>query len=344
MNGRERFFAHLRGEAVDHLPCLPITMQFAADLIGVPYKEYATDYRALVRGQIAVAETFGLDYVNTMSDPACEAADCGAKITFHPDQPPAVNESESLLMDKETLVHLKQPDPSSTERMSNRLKALSFYKEQVGGQLMIEGWIEGPLAEAADLRGINRVMLDFLDDPSFVRDLFEFVLEMELRFAKAQVDSGAEQIGIGDAAASLVGPKIYKEFVWPYQKRMVDALHEMGVSVRLHICGNTSKILEGMGKLGCDIVELDSLVSMADARETMGAEQILLGNIDPVRVVRNTNPDTVREALEESHREAGHRYMVGAGCEVPRDTPKENMQAIVDYARQHSPDRWEESR
>ena len=69
---------------------MPITMQFACDFIGAQYLEYATDYRVLVEGQIRTAEAFGLDYVNTMSDPACEAADCGAGVTYFPNSPPAI--------------------------------------------------------------------------------------------------------------------------------------------------------------------------------------------------------------------------------------------------------------
>ena len=75
MNGRERILAHLEGRPVDRLPVMPITMQFACDLIGAKYRDYETDYRVLVEGQVRVAEQFGFDYVNTMSDPAREAAD-----------------------------------------------------------------------------------------------------------------------------------------------------------------------------------------------------------------------------------------------------------------------------
>ena len=91
--------------------------------------------------------------------------------------------------------------------MHNGLKALALYKERVGKDKIIEGWIEGPIAEGADLRGINTLMLDFFDDPAFVRDLFAFVIEMELRFAREQLKAGADMIGVGDAAASLVGPR-----------------------------------------------------------------------------------------------------------------------------------------
>lgn len=336
MNSRERVLALLEGRPVDHLPCMPITMMFAANRIGVRYYDYATNYRVLVDGQIHVAEEFGLDYVNTMSDPACEAADCGATVRFYPDQPPAIDESRARLTDKMALVGLKIPDPASPGRMHNRLKALSLFKERLNGEKLIEGWIEGPCAEAADLRGINTLMLDFYDNPAFVRDLFDFVVEMELRFAEAQVAAGAESIGIGDAAASLVGPRFYNELIWPYEKRMVDGVHALGARVRLHICGNTTHILEGMGRLGCEIVDLDFLAPLAAGREKMGPNQVLLGNIDPVRVLRDTTPDAVYEAVSECHRQAGSRYIVGPGCEVPRDTPLANLRALVEYARQHA--------
>ena len=58
----------------------------------------------------------------------------------------------------------------------------------------------------------------------------------------------------------------------------------------MHICGNTRRILEGIGKLGCDIVDLDSMVPIAEARQKMGPDQIVLGNLNPVAVLRNGSP------------------------------------------------------
>lgn len=337
MNGYERVMAMIEGREVDHLPLMPITMMFAAEQIRVPYGEYVRDHRILVEAQLRTAEKFGLDYVSCISDPAREAADCGAVIQYFEDQPPAIVEDKALLSDKSTLRQLKVPDPYGGGRMEDRVRAAELFRKKVGGELLIEGWIEGPCAEAADLRGINTLMLDFYDDPGFVRDLFDFVLEMEVAFAKAQIEAGVDIIGIGDAAASLIGPRFYNEFVWPYEKKMVDAIHAMGSKVRLHICGNTNKILEGMGKLGCDIVDLDFLVPMEAARQAMGPNQLLLGNIDPVAVLRNGTPELVKQKLAECHRAVGDRYIVGAGCEVPRGTPEANMLAMRDYAIEHTP-------
>jgi MtaA/CmuA family methyltransferase len=336
VNSRERVLAMIEGRPVDRLPNMPITMMFAADVADVKYRDYAADFRALVAAQLRTAEEFGFDYVSVISDPGREAADCGAVIKYFDDQPPAIDETKARLAAKASLATLKIPEPLAGGRMADRVRAAALFKERVGDDKLIEGWIEGPCAEGADLRGINTLMTDFYDDPPFVRDLFEFVLEMELRFARAQMEAGADLIGVGDAAASLVGPAIYNEFVWPFEKKMVDGLHAMGAHVRLHICGNTKRILAGMGRLGCEIVDLDYMVPVAQARDEMGARQVLLGNLDPVRALRDGTPESVTAAIAECHRQAGPRYIVGAGCEVPRGTPHENVHALAAYARSHS--------
>jgi len=336
MNGRERVLAMLEGRAVDSLPAMPITMMFASDQVGAKYFAYATDYRVQAEAQVRVAERFDLDYVSVISDPGCEASALGAALKFFPDQPPAVDEENALLKDRARLASLEVPDPARAGRMRNRAQAVRLMKERVGNDKVVEGWIEGPCAEGADLRGINSSMLDFYDDPAFVRDLFEFIVEMELRFARFQVESGADLIGVGDAAASLVGPKLYAEFVWPYELKLVGALHAEGIKTRLHICGNTRRILEGMGRLHCSVVDLDSFSPLSEGREQMGPAQVLLGNLDPVRVLKEGTPESVYEAVGECHRQAGERFIVGPGCEVPRETPPANLRAMVRYAREHT--------
>jgi len=334
MNSRERVLAMLDGRPVDCLPVMPITMMFAADFIGARYLAYTTDYHVLAEAQIRTAEEFDFDHVSAIAETR-EAPDCGAAVEYFEDHPASIVEAQSLLTDKKTLAQLKVPDPLSGGRMNDRIKGIALLKRRVGRDKIVEGWMEGPCGAAADLRGISALMIDFNDDPVFVRDLFDFVFEAGMGFARAQVEAGAEVIGIGDPAASLVGPKIYRDFVWPYEKKMVDGLHALGARVRLHICGNTVRILQGMGQLGCDHVDVDSLAPMAEARAEVGPEQVLLGGLDPVRELLNGTPQSVYAKVEECHRQAGPRYIVGAGCELPRDTPAANVHAMVRYAREH---------
>jgi MtaA/CmuA family methyltransferase len=334
MTSRERILAMIAGKRTDRLPLMPITMMFAGDLAGIPYGKYVLDHRLMVEAQIRTAERFDLDYVSAISDPAREAADLGATIKFFENQPPAIDESSALLADKKRLARLKAPDPHKGKRMRDRVKAVALFRKRVGGAKLIEGWIEGPCAMGADLRGMNTLMYDYFDDPAFVRDLFAFAVEMELAFARAQIEAGADLIGLGDAASSLVGPRIYSEFVWPWQQKLVDGLHALGAPVRLHICGDTRPNLELMGRLGCEIVDLDSMVPLSEARAKMGTRQVLLGNLHPVHIVRDGTPEGIKQALAACHHQAGRRYIVGAGCEIPRGTPAENLLAMRDYTHE----------
>lgn len=335
MTGRERILAALAGAQTDHLPLMPITMMFAADTAQVKYGDYARDHRILVEAQLRTSELFGFDYVSAISDPAREASDLGAAIEWFDNQPPAIVESRALLADKSALRALRVPDPSAGCRMSDRVRAVEQLKSRSGGERLVEGWVEGPCAMGADLRGLNTLMLDFFDDPAFVTDLFQFVTDMELRFARAQVDAGADLIGVGDAAASLVGPKIYSQFVLPYERKLIDGLHAMPTLVRLHICGNTRKIVSAMGTTDADMIDLDFLTPMEEARAAVGPAQVLAGNIDPVRILRDGTPDVVTSSIGACHRAAGPHYIVAAGCEVPRGTPIENVRALGEYAKTH---------
>ena len=335
MTGRERVTALLRGGEPDHLPFMPITMMLAARHNGALYRDYVTDHRVLAEAQMRIAEDFGIDHVSVISDPAREVSDLGGAVEWFADQPPAVVEQRALLEDKARLLRLRLPDSSVAPRMCDRVEGVRLLRERVGRDRIVEGWVEGPCAMAADLRGLNRLMLDFFDDPRFVHDLFSFSLEMEFETARAQIAAGADLVGVGDAAASLIGPRLYSQFVLPYECRLIERIRQAGAWVRLHICGKTRKIFGGMARTGAEIVDLDYPAPVGDARAVMGPDQVLLGNLEPVGVMRDGTPDQIEEGFARCHREAGPRYIVGAGCEVPVGTPAENLRAAARYAQTH---------
>ncbi len=336
MTGRERLLAAFSGLKTDHLAFMPITMMFAARTLGVRYGEYARDSGVLADAQAKTAEAFGFDHVSAIGPPAPEAADLGAKVQWYEDQPPSMLESKSLLADKSSLARLQARGPVCGERVENRIRAVELMRRKVGNELLVEGWVSGPCAEAADLRGINRLMIDFSDDPAFVANLFDFCVDVAARFAAVQVQAGADIIGVGDAAASLVGLRTYAELVWPWEKKLVNAIHALGGRVRLHICGSTRRILTGLSALGCEVVDIDSPVPLELARAQMGPLQTITGNLDPVRDVRDGSPHTITHALEALRQKAGARWVVAAGCEIVRDTPHENLRAMMEFAQSHS--------
>jgi len=188
----------------------------------------------------------------------------------------------------------------------------------------------------ADLGGLNTLMLDFFEAPPFVEALFDFTVRMEVEFARARVEAGATLIGVGDVAASLIGPRLYTRFVLPSERRLIAAIRAFGVPVRLYICGDTKRIVKGMGQTGADIVDLDLPTPLGHARRATRETQVLLGNLDSVRALRDGTPASVEAAPADCFEQAGAAYICGAGCEVARGAPFANVDAMAQFARSRS--------
>jgi MtaA/CmuA family methyltransferase len=325
MNSYERVMARLLGEPVDRPPNFNIMMQFAAHAINQPLSAYYQDYRVLCAANFAVKEAFDLDILQAISDPYREAADFGAHIEFPEDSLPLC--AVPLLAELHDLGRLRMPNPSTGRRMGDRVEAVRHFRTQAGGQIPIIGWVEGALAEAADLRGVGTLLTDLYDRPAWVHDLLELCTEVEIAFAKAQVAAGADIIGLGDAIASQVSPKTYRLFALPYEQRIFAAVHEMGALARLHICGNTSRILADMAQSSADIIDVDWMVDMGQAAAIFGDRAVICGNQDPVAVMLNGTPETVRRITLACMAAGGSRSISAAGCEIPQGTPHANLLA-----------------
>lgn len=336
MTSSERMTRTLNGSAVDHLCAQPIAMTFAARYAGVPYGQYCRDWRVLVRAQVMVASRFGFDVLHVCSDPVREAADCGAPIVWFEDQPPSHHPDAVLLSDRSDLARLRLPDPLGGGRMHDRVLATQALREISAGEVPVLGWIEGPIAAAAQLRGLENILPDLVDDPVWAGELLDFACEMELAFAAAQAPY-VEMMGVGDAACSLLGPEVYEELVLPRQERLVRGVQALGLPVRLHVCGRTDQLFPGISRLGVEMMDVDALADLSLARRVLGRRVVLLGNCDPVTVLLEGSPDSVRAAFEGCWREAGWPFVVGSGCEIPPETPAANVEAMMDFARQTAP-------
>jgi uroporphyrinogen-III decarboxylase len=92
-----------------------------------------------------------------------------------------------------------------------------------------------------------------------------------------------------------------------------------------------------MVTLGADIIDIDSMVPLEGARADAGPDQVLLGNLNPVSELLASTPEDITARVAASHHDAGRRFIVGAGCEVPAATPHENLEAMLEYARATAP-------
>lgn len=323
MNSLERIRGVLQSQAVDRTPNFDIMMGFGPDYIGKSMASYYQDYRVLCAANLAVQADFQLDIVQAISDPYREAADAGLKVEFPEDDLPL--NKEPLLIEPGSLGKLKFPAPAEGRRMSDRLEAIGYFREQVGGEVPVMGWVEGALAEAADLRGVVNLMIDLVERPDWVVELLEICVEAEIAFARAQVAAGADIIGLGDAIASQISPGMYRTFGLPYEQRIFAAVKEMNAIPRLHICGNTTRLLPDMARSGAEIFDIDWMVDLHRASETLPG--VVCGNLDPVAVFLQGTPEQVQSGIYANAKASAPRWVSGGGCEIPRRTPHANLNA-----------------
>ena len=341
MRPLDRVRGVIAGTPVDHLPAQPMAMMLAARHAGIPYIDYTKDGRKMAETQLKMVRDFGIDCVLMCSDPAREVIDIAGdgSVRWFEDQGPVIAEERAALLDKARLKEFAVPDAHRPGRMHDRIRAIEICLQELRGEVSIVGWVEGPLALAQELRGLNRIMTDILDDPAFVRDLMDFTSEVAIVYAAAQIAAGADTIGMSDAAASMVGPRHYRDLVLPWQRRVLQSVKAShpDVILRQHMCGNVGKLVPQMATLPVDIYELDFPTDLTAARAALGPDRVILGNVSTVTDMLTGTPESVQAAAAKCYEICGRFHIVGAGCELSPFTPPENLQAMVRFSVEHTP-------
>jgi MtaA/CmuA family methyltransferase len=338
MTSRQRFLAALNGQPTDRVPLFPLLMFLAADRAGITYRQFATSGTALAEAQLLVQERFNLDAITACSDAFRISADLGGEMAYPEDKPPHL--IAPLVTAATDLDGLGRPDPTGPKtRMGDRVRAVAQMARAVSGRVALLGWIDMPFAEACSVCGVAEFMLLMKDAPARAHRVLDYLAGLVIDFALAQVEAGADMIGAGDAAASLISPSMYAEFALPYEQRVCQAIHDAGSLVKLHVCGNTTHLLDQMATSGADLFNVDHLVSLESARDAYTAQgKCFKGNLDPVAHIMRATPDQCRErALHCISVAQGTRYMLSAGCEIPAETPDPVFLAFCDAPRACAP-------
>jgi MtaA/CmuA family methyltransferase len=328
MNSYERYVGMVKGQKVDVVPRIPILMHFAAKYINTSYENFARDHTAMFQANKALVLDFGFDQLDIMSDPWRETTAFGAKIKYRQDTIPEC--IYHPLGDTKNLTALDKPDVAVSERLRTAILTIDDYKNFAWKKYSITGWVEGPIAEAADLRGVENFLLDICDDQTFSCELMDICTAVAIDFAAEQIRHGCDTIGIGDAIASQISARMYEKLVLPREMRLVKAIQDSGGLARLHICGNINHLLPAIATLGVDIIDCDWMVDMVQARKILGPGVTLTGNLDPVAEIMRSTPQRIKTKFRQIYEQVGNPYIVNAGCEVPVGTPVENLKALCE--------------
>jgi len=326
MTPKERVHAIIRGNACDRPAVTPIFMAWAGNFIGRTYRDHYLDGDVLVRAQLAVVEAFHLDQISAISDPWREASAYGMEFDY-PEHGVGCPR-RMLLQSREDVSRIQPFAIEDAERPRQRIESVRKMAQAVGRTHSVLGWLEGPLALYADLRGVENMFLDLIDTPQMYVEAAGTIIDNQIRFARAQIAAGADMIGVGDSVASLVSPQMYEQYVLPFEKRLFDAIHEAGAAVKLHVCGDIGQSIGLMAQTGCEVIDVDWMVPLAESRSVVGEDVTLCGNFDPSAILLQGTPQEVAAAARRCIAEGGKRFILQPGCEVPPGTPEDNIRAF----------------
>lgn len=329
MNSKQRLKAYLSGEATDRRPNLTVIgsaiCRYANGGKGMDVETYCKDWKLMADAARAAARAYKLDFIQIASDLLREAEGYGTKIEFYPNKlPSAIKPALDDISGAEKLRPLKAAD---IPRLYDLVKAAEYALEDTEVDPMVLA--VGPMTVAGNVRGVENIMVDMLDEPEDCETLLDTVTYTTLDFISCLAEAGVKYAYVADPVASLVSPKVYGKLVFPRHKQIFDHMNALGITGRLHVCGNTSGILPLTSTLGAKVVDVDHLVDFDQALNIAQARCLLNGNIDPVADVYTCDAAHTKQAMLDVAKKAnGRRALFMPGCELPTDTKLENILAI----------------
>ncbi len=339
MTGKERALAAFRGEPHDRVPVIPLVGQAGAVYCGVAIREHAHDPVTLARCQIECARRMGYDGVYISADTWVNAEAVGFPNVEHPEHAPACGHG-TWIESIEQIDALPLPDPKRSGRWPLMVEAVRQAVKMAGDELLIVGnFDQAPFDLACQLRELNRFMLDLVENREFAHRLLDYCADAVSQYAIAMAEAGAHVLNTGDSAASgsLIGPRMYAEFAFPYEKKVFQAIRSrFDTPITLHICGDSSTCIDLMTQTGATGIEIDELMDLAVARTVCGDRVTAIGNVGTVDPVMRGTPEQVKAACRECLEvfAGSNRYILATGCAVSPLTPPENLVAMVDAARE----------
>ncbi len=282
----------------------------------------------------------GHDMLQLENGVAALAESVGAEVRYTATEPPHV--AEPILKSLDDAAKLRLPDPLKDFPLCENLKTTRIVARELGDKVFVCGRADqGPLALAAAIRGVENMVFDIMDaedDPhkqKQLRAFFEFCGECSIIYGLAQLDAGAHGTCIGGYGLSVISPRVFREYEQPLEKVYVQRIKATGKIAFLHICGDELPILEDMIDTGAQVLELDPLTDMTEAKQAAAGRTVLLGFVEPANVVGRGTTAMVKQECEAVIKvlAPGGGFILSPGCAVPIETPGDNMKAMVEAAR-----------
>lgn len=328
MNGKERVLKALSFEPVDRTPWVPYAGVQTANLIGVDAQVYLNSVEHIVNGILRANELYQPDGLPIIFDVQMEAEALGCTLKWAKNNPPAV---ATHVLEKKQVADLVLPTEQSG-RYPIALEASRRIVDAIGDQVALYGLICGPFTMALHLKGTD-LFADMMKRHEKVDEVMHFCNQVCMDLSRMYVATGVDIIAVVDPMTSQIAPKQFDRFVKEPTTVLNRYVRGLGVKVTSFCCGNATKNIELMCQTETDGIAFDENVDLAFAKEIATRYKVSFGgNLPLTTVMMFGSPlENVEEARRELEIGQGVGFILSPGCDIPYDTPINNLVAISNF-------------
>lgn len=337
MNSAERIMATMQGKPTDRRALVLVMSLYGARLTGCPLKEHYTDPDAYFKGQLAVQQKFEPDVLFSPFVLPYMGAAYGSQIKLFEDQPP--NLGTPAIERAEDFASLAMPDVDSNVHLTYIRECLRRLTKEYKNTIPVGAFALSPVDLPSMIMGMEVWLETLLFQQSLAEQIIKQVTIHFIEYANALFSDGVSFIVLPLPFANLriITPKIAKQVAVPSLKTAFERvagpliLHHVGASFLSSLAH-----LQGLPNvIGYYVGKEDSLVQ---AREIVGPQKTLIGNIDGPGLRRRTADDIHQQTLEvldQMHNDP--RFILATSSpDIDLETPEENILAIINAVKAFS--------
>jgi len=229
------------------------------------------------------------------------------------------------------------PNPDDPHLYLDAQELIKNYKE--------EYWITGVTVTtiwetAWALRGLERMMMDLIENPELADRILDIPYQYHLTAAKKLVEMGVDMIWIGDDVGTQKGmvmsPPMWRDVLKPRMATFIRTLKDVNPNVKVayHSCGDIAAIVGDLVEIGLDVLNpiQPACLDLVQLKEAYGEKLCFWGSIDEQQTLPFGSPEDVRREVASRIKVLGHNggLILGPTHHVQLDTPIENFWAMVE--------------
>jgi uroporphyrinogen decarboxylase len=286
-----------------------------------------------VEAALQPVRRFGFDAAILFSDILIPAEAMGIKLDFNPG--PII---ANPVRNRDDVAALRVPEPE--ESLDFALEMLRMLRARLDVEKTLIGFAGAPFTVASYLveggspsKGFEAVRRLMYAEPDLLGALMAKIVATTIEYLRAQIKAGADMVQLFDSSAGHLPPDIYKKLAIEASKKVIEGIRDAGAPI-IYFAPGAMTSVTAMKELGAHVIGVDHRIGLGEARNLLGSDTAVQGNLDPAALLGAPESvrDRVRRVMEENAGRDGHIFNLGHG--VLPETPVANVEAMVRAVRE----------